>query len=166
MPDIPAFCDNCGAIFRSGIFLSGGTANLVGNKAGPCPICGSMGTIPDGVFTATGNVLRLLSGPANTVERLVRLSEVINAAREQRKEPNQIVEEIKKEAPELSSIVDALPRTRSELYNFLLVILTALGLLIAAISSNDDDGAVDEVRIGKMVEESVARAIDSSLHSR
>lgn len=160
MPDIPAFCDNCGAIFRSGIFIGGGTATMVGNRAGPCPVCGSMGTIPDGVYSAAGNVLRLLSGPQKTVEQLKRLAAVINEARRTQEEPNQIAERIKEEAPELSSFVDALPKTRSELYNFLLVILTAVSVLIAAYAVNNSSPSEEEIE--RMVEDTVEKAIQES----
>jgi uncharacterized protein YecA (UPF0149 family) len=161
MPDIPAFCDKCGAIFRSGIFIGGGTATLVGNKAGPCPMCASMGTIPDGVYSAAGNVLRLLSGPHKTVEQLIKLAAIIAEARRVQEEPNQIAEKIKQEAPELSSLVDALPKTRSELYNFILVICAAVTVLLTAAVFNKED-APSEAEIERMVEDTVRKAIQES----
>lgn len=161
MPDIPAFCNKCGAIFRSGIFIGGGTATLVGNSAGPCPVCGSMGTIPDGVYTVAGNVLRLLSGPQKTIEQLKKLAAVIAEARRIENEPNQIAEKITQEAPELSSVVDALPKTRSELYNFILVILTAISVLIATAAVNKNEGP-SEAEVERMVEETVEKAIQES----
>ncbi|HTN93696.1 MAG TPA: SEC-C metal-binding domain-containing protein [Gallionella sp.] len=120
-----------------------------------------MGTIPDGVYTAAGNVLRLLSGPQKTIEQLKRLVAVIVEARRTQEEPNRIAEKIKEEAPELSSLVDALPKTRSELYNFILVILTAVSVLIAAAAVNKNSNPSD-AEIEKMVEEAVEMAIQQS----
>ena len=99
MPQLPAFCDNCGTVFPSGFAISGGgSATLIGNKSGPCPACGGMGSVPDGVFNVTGNVVRLLSGPQKTIEQLQKLASVINEARRTVEEPNKAVEKIKKEA--------------------------------------------------------------------
>ena len=162
MPDIPAFCDKCGAIFRSGIFIGGGgVATLVGNKAGPCPSCGSMGTIPDGVFSAAGNVLRLLSGPSKTVNQLKQLASVISEAQRTQEEPNIVADKIKEEAPELASVIDALPQTRAELYSFILVIFTAITMLIAVSNLNNNE-TLSEAEIEKMVEESIEKSIGES----
>src|SRR5258708_29540160 len=54
MPQVPAVCDSCSRLFPSGIVLTNVThATLTGNKSGPCPFCGSMGSILDGVYEAT-----------------------------------------------------------------------------------------------------------------
>lgn len=160
MPFVPAFCNDCNAIFRSGFNVGGGTATFIGSSAGPCPVCGGMGSIPDGVYTAAGNVLRLLSGPQITVERLQKLAAVIREVHKKNAEPQQVTDLIKKEAPELRSVVDAIPKTRSELYNFILVILTAISVLIAANALTSK--GLDEDEIEKLVEDTVEEAIRES----
>ncbi|MFQ5585475.1 MAG: SEC-C metal-binding domain-containing protein [Thermodesulfobacteriota bacterium] len=162
MPHIPAFCDNCGAAFSSGIVIENSlNVTLSGNKSGPCPACGSMGTIPDGVFTVTGNIIKLLAGPQRTIEQLQHLARVISDARKYVKEPNTTANKIKLEAPELSSIVDALPKTRSELYSFLTVILMAIGVVIAVYGSyKDREPTEDEIQ--KMIDQSIKQAIEES----
>ena len=161
MPDIPAFCNNCGAIFRSGIFIGGGTATLVGNTAGPCPVCGSMGVIPDGVYSIAGNIINLLSGPHSSVEHLKRLASILNEARLVKTEPNLVAEKIREEAPELSSIIDVLPKTRSELYPFITLIFFTITVLIAyATYSNSNSLSSDDIE--KLIEDSVEKTIQDS----
>lgn len=65
MPNPPAFCPACGAIFPSPISIGGGQVTLIGNVTN-CPRCGSTANILDGVFTATEGVLQVLAGPQFT----------------------------------------------------------------------------------------------------
>jgi hypothetical protein len=58
----PAICDSCGAVFPSGFALGGGaSAFFSGSKSGPCPRCGLMGSIPDGLYEVVDDVLRITS---------------------------------------------------------------------------------------------------------
>lgn len=128
--DIPAFCDTCGAVFRSGISVDNATnITFVGNVAGPCPVCGGMGHIPDGVFDFVGKTIKVLSASKRTVEELSRLAKVLGEALENKQSPQQVATTLRKEAPELSRLADVLPRTRAELYSFLALIVAAITLL-------------------------------------
>jgi hypothetical protein len=141
---LPAICDNCGAVFPSGFAVSG---TVIRCKSGPCPACGSTGSVPDGTYQIAGNVIRLLAGPQKTINQLHSLVAVVTEARKIVKEPNSALEKIKREAPELSSIADALPKTRNELYGFLTLILMIIGTIIAAGALfKDQDPSDDEVQ--------------------
>lgn len=62
MAIIPAICQNCGSIFDSGIYLgSGASGMLKGNKSGPCPVCGEMGIIPDGMYEVVDGIVNIFS---------------------------------------------------------------------------------------------------------
>jgi hypothetical protein len=50
MVNLPAVCDVCGTIFPSGFTFAGGSHYFSGCQSGPCPGCGGMGQIPDGVI--------------------------------------------------------------------------------------------------------------------
>ncbi|GJA11852.1 hypothetical protein KAM344_23540 [Aeromonas caviae] len=137
MPNLPAICDDCGTMFPSGFVMENCTnISLSGNKSGPCPSCGGMGSIPDGVFNVLGNVIEILDAPRKTVDQLNRYVRVLNSAREQKLSREQIKEQIDKDVPELASISDFLPKTRNELYAFLALLL---GILTTIITSMKDD---------------------------
>lgn len=78
MPEMPAFCDNCGAVFGSGfVFENCIDVTLSGNRVGPCPSCGGTGHVPDGVYDITANAINLLHGTIKTVQQLQQLSALL-----------------------------------------------------------------------------------------
>ena len=71
---VPAFCDTCGAVFTVGIVANGPNVfTFSGTRAGPCPSCGGMGHIPDGIFSFVGETIEVLSAPERTLDELSRL---------------------------------------------------------------------------------------------
>jgi hypothetical protein len=134
MSVLPAFCDNCGAIFNSGIIGGDGIAlntTFIGCSAGPCPKCGGMGHIPDGVYNFIGNTIEFLSGPQRTLEELKRFSEILKAAQEKQATPDKLSEEIGNELPQyLYLLKDILPKSKKEFYSFIGLILTTITILI------------------------------------
>jgi len=156
VPEMPAFCDNCGAIFGSGfVFENGTNISLSGNKVGPCPNCGATGSVPDGVYDITGNAIKLISGTLKTVEQLKALSVILTNAQKNNQTREEVDEQIQKETPELSSFASILPKTRVELYAFITIILMAIGLMIT--SSSNDSLSEDDV------EQMIERAIQQSM---
>jgi hypothetical protein len=130
MPSIPAFCDTCGTAFPSGFFFENSTnVTLSGNKSGPCPNCGGMGHVPDGVFNFIGSTIEILSAPQRTVEELTRLAQILRDAKTKQQSNEQVTSQIKRELPMLSSLADLLPKNREQLYGFLAVVLAAIQLL-------------------------------------
>jgi RNase P subunit RPR2 len=140
MPLMPAFCDNCGTVFSSGVYGDNALqTTFVNCTAGPCPKCGGIGHIPDGVYNLVGSAIEFLSGPQRTIDELKRLSELLNIAKEKQFTPEKINEELEKELPQfLSLLKDILPKTKTELYSFIGLILTAITILINSsnLSSN------------------------------
>jgi hypothetical protein len=131
MQFIPAFCDKCGTAFPSGFSVENAKhLTLSGNKVGPCPRCGGMGSVPDGVFNIVDGAIEVLLAPTITIERLGRLALLIQDARAKNMTAQQIGEQIAEDAPELSGLTELLPRTRRELYQFLAVLTAALSLVL------------------------------------
>ncbi len=61
---VVAFCENnkCREIFLFN--LPGmGNVELIGGKAGPCPNCGGLGIIPDGLYDYVNNQITFIRGP-------------------------------------------------------------------------------------------------------
>lgn len=100
--NLPAFCDNqeCSAIFPSDFVVDNAMhITLAGNKSGPCPRCGSMGSIFDGVFNFVDNAIEIISAPQYTIDELNKLSKIITEAIKNRESAQNIVDKINKEAP-------------------------------------------------------------------
>lgn len=134
---VPAFCDTCEAVFRSGIVVENATnITFVGNRAGPCPVCGGMGHVPDGVFNFVGNTIQILSAPQRTVDELSRLAQIIREARERRESPEVVAQKIREQLPELAGLTDLLPKTRAELYSFLALIIAVIALITQSGGEN------------------------------
>lgn len=135
---VPAVCNSCGAIFASGIEATNSTnVSFTNCSAGPCPACGGMGHIPDGVYNFIGNTIELLSGPARTISELERLAQVLKKARKNNASLQEISEEIEAQVPELSSIKDILPKTRTELYAFIALIISTISIILSQGASNE-----------------------------
>jgi SEC-C motif len=129
MPSVPAFCDTCGTVFNSGIFVENSTnITFTGNRSGPCPNCGGMGHVPDGVFNFIGNTIEILSAPERTIAELTQLARILREAKEKSETREQVVSRVEREIPSLSKLVKLLPENRSELYGFLAVVLAAVQL--------------------------------------
>ena len=129
MPMLPAFCDTCGTVFGSGIVADNATnITFSGNRSGPCPKCGGMGRIPDGVFNFIGNTIEILRAPARTVAELTHLAEILREAQEKSQTKGEVSARIEKELPSLASLSKLLPENRAELYGFLAVVLAAVQL--------------------------------------
>lgn len=129
MPSVPAFCDSCGAAFNSGFFVENSTnITFDGNRSGPCPQCGGMGHVPDGVFNFIGNTIEILSAPERTVSELLGLARIVREARDKGENKEQVASRIEKELPSLSALAKLLPTNKNELYGFLGVVIAAVAL--------------------------------------
>ena len=155
MPEMPAFCD-CGSIFGSGfVFENCSSVNLSGNTAGPCPNCGGVGHIPDGVYNITGDAIRLISGTLKSVEQLKTLSRILANAQKNNQTREEVNEKIQKETPELNSFASILPKTRVELYAFITIILMAIGMMIT--TSNNQ--SLSESDVEKVIDNSIQKSM-------
>src|SRR5687768_4285772 len=105
MPQIPAVCGTCGTMFPSGIVMGeGASATFVGNTAGPCPNCGGMGRIPDGLWEATRDATLTLS--QLTRNELTELRVVIEEARARGASTEEIRREVEERVPTVSGLLD------------------------------------------------------------
>jgi len=127
---MPAFCNSCGAIFASGLdFDNAAEVSLSGCTAGPCPHCGGMGRIPDGVFNFIGNTIQILLAPQRTVDELSRLTQILHEARKKQQSTEAVTKKIREELPSLNRLTDLLPTDRNELYGFLALIVAVVALV-------------------------------------
>lgn len=152
MPMIQAFCDICGTMFPSGIFVENSTISLSGNRAGPCPKCGGMGHIPDGIFQIIGNTIEVLSAPQRTLQELKRFAEVINEAQKKEYSSEEFIEKVKENIPEFSSITDLIPKNRAELYAFIALLLTIIQILMQS-PEKPSQNITNNINIRQVIEQ-------------
>ena len=132
MANVPVICDACGAFFIAKSLFGGDLRHVTfsgSNKVGPCPGCGSVGRIPDGTYDFIGASIDLLSAPDRSIAELKTLARLLRSARDESVTPERVREEIRSELPGLSEL---LPRSRSELYACIAIILTIIAMLLKA----------------------------------
>lgn len=136
---VPAICDNCGTIFPSAFEFSNSINVSFSNcGSGPCPSCGRNGHVPDGVYNFIGNTIELLSGPSRSIAELERLALSLKRLKVERVSPEQVAQ-IFHDTPELSTLSDALPKTRNELYAFIAIILSIITIIIGQLKSENKE---------------------------
>jgi hypothetical protein len=131
MAGIPAFCDKCKLVFDSrfvGTIGEGGAIHISGCGVS-CPKCGNMAKILDGVYKSVGGMLEIFVEHQSR-EDLKKILDIFEYAKKQELSREEIVEKIKRDAPELSKLSDILPKTRQDLYAFLMLIVMFISLLM------------------------------------
>lgn len=139
MPVVPAICEDCETIFPSGFNVSGQNITLVGNRSGPCPTCGGIGVVPDMTLSSVGNAFEVLWTTKDSLELLTRIEEIFQTARKEEVSRDELAKVIEEEVPELNHLIDILPKTRTELYAFLAVILLAIGMFRCSPGVSKDE---------------------------
>lgn len=155
MINLPAICDNCEMIFPSGIAGGGGsTLVMEGNKSGPCPRCGKMGSIPDGTYRLIENIIEVLSAPERTLDELKRFSDLLDKTRKEELNIEELVKETNERLPSLHPLLDwVLPRNRSEKFSFGMVLLgIILNIFTSALINNQPADVEPEVIVNNIYE--------------
>ncbi len=130
--NIPAFCDNenCRTVFPSGfVFSNVANATFSGNKSGPCPRCGGMGHVPDGIFNFVGETIEIISAPEKTLDDFLKFSKIIREAYEQKQSFEMVAQNIKEKTPSFSKILDLLPDNKSDWYTFIGTLVAIVALI-------------------------------------
>lgn len=103
MAAIPAICDKCHAVFDSGFSGGGGSTVLMrGCRSGPCPECGAMGSVPDGTYSLNETLIRFLSGPRSSYQRLAYVAETIRRMQAEDASADEILLEVSRTSPALA----------------------------------------------------------------
>jgi hypothetical protein len=143
----------------SGIEVEGGgNLTMVGNTVGPCPVCGGIGEIPDGVYDFVGDTIRVVATSGYSRDQLQRLADLIAQARVAGASPREVVQQIEREAPELSEVAKRLlvPRTPADLVAWLTLFLMALQMLSSTSGGQD----LSEAEINRLTDQAVERAME------
>jgi len=138
---IPAICTNstCGTVFFvTNMFAvaEGRTVTLTGCKQGPCPTCGAIGAVPNGLYQNLGT--STLFTPRSPKDRAVLenalrfVQEAINTDMP----ATDFQEAAKKRSPELSALWRLMPETQSEACQFWLLVCAVITVLLLAYQAS------------------------------
>ena len=131
---LPAICDQCGAVFSSGFAIENSTrVSMVGCGAGPCPSCGGSGTIPDGLYDAFGDTLRILADGPRSARSLEHLADVLRNAQRQGMDREATAVAIETEVPEFAALAsDIRQRHGWTLNQWLMFLLALIAVLVTS----------------------------------
>ncbi len=105
MNNLIAFCENtsCGTVFEYPNLIGGegsATIHMTNTKVGPCPKCGSVGIVPDGVYKYANNVIDFLTGPSSSIEVLKKIESILKNAKKGKHSKEEVLAEIEKTSPD------------------------------------------------------------------
>lgn len=147
---VPAICDRCGGIFGSEGFISGSNAKnitMVGNKVGPCPNCGGMGSIPDGVYDIQDNTLKVIKASGTSPETLQSLIGLLESLGRGEASSSQVINRVEQEAPALAPTVrKALEKSDPSKWITLLIAIITLYLQATASQPPSADEVAESIR--------------------
>ena len=131
MPAVLAVCDTCGIPFPSGFFFENATnITMVGNRSGPCPKCGGMGSIPDGRYDTTHDSIRIMATSAKSIQSLQQLASVLRNVNRPGVTSQAVAAAIQSQAPQFSALVPVVQRGGFDIKWWLPFIVGVIAVMI------------------------------------
>ncbi len=172
MNRVIAYCENknCGAIFEIPNLIGGpGSAQIefTNTRLGPCPNCGSIGLVPDGVYKYFNQAISFVRGPKESVDKLIQLKELLLKFKSNPSTKEEVVKEVEKISPDYARTINKAPQS----FDYQKWILTILAILTTAIlvhqtyfKGNDDqikDKIIEQLlkQNGKLIEQTKTQPI-------
>jgi hypothetical protein len=130
MPNPPARCRRCGLLYPARQYGGEGSINIrfVGCTE-ECPRCGGTAEVLDGTYDFVGDTVRLIAGPAATIETFRTIAAVLEGYKSGRKSAIETKQEIEQVAP---TVGEWLGKVGSD-PTFLGASLQALAAIMAAL---------------------------------
>jgi|SRR5690625_3825784 len=148
MTNIPAFCDNCGNVFPSGLVIQNVLNITLQNNKSQCPKCHQMASVPDGIFNFYSDAIEILEASEQTVYELQKFFRILQQATEN--ETN-LQNKIKKEVPKLSFLAKFIPNDVKELAVYLTAIGTLIGIFTEKVQINTHIEINPHIEINQMI---------------
>jgi len=135
MPELPAYCDNCGAVkLKTGIIVENST--FLGPAIG-CGKCDCGGTfvigdvkVQDGKVYKLRRVYNILTQASVPASDLRVLSNKLVQAKEAQEEPSKLIETIQDETPQFAGLTDVLiPTDPSSFWTMVAAIIALIALI-------------------------------------
>ena len=138
MSTLPAICQTCGTIFLSGCSFENSTnITLSGNLSDPCPQCGRMGRIPDGLFNFIGEAAEAIESSDITTSRLQELIDLVHGlATDSSMTPERVADAVAETAPSLGMLLKKYlaPQSAADFYAMLAALIGLLALLLGMMA--------------------------------
>ncbi len=148
----PALCIGCKTLYPSGV--EGNAA--AGTVTVPCPACGEVGYVPDGVESYIRRLIEHLSAPERSISEIERLSVIFVAAMQSEAAFAHVGDTIKESIPPLSPIADLLPSLPAERYAFISLALKSIVLFIGELGEGNDPTVDVQQVVNAVYEEEAA----------
>lgn len=137
---VPVFCDNCGAVFASHRAAGRTDAKkiqITGMKVGPCPNCGGMGSVPDGVYGLIDDALTVVHAtdlPATTLQEVISvLEDVVSGVTT----GDQALKDVEERAPDLVPVINVYLQ-RADPMRWVMLLLAILTVAMAGPGTAND----------------------------
>ncbi len=155
--NLPAVCGACGTIFPSGFMIAGGPNYFSDVRAGPCPGCGGIGRVPEGMIDlrrpdvvaalramaelgSIGNLRRMVGLlSAASTDELLAIRQALTVGTAGRSE-DQVVKDVQRAAPGLADVAGLIRDrdNRMELATWL-TLLVAIVAIVIAVKTNHQE---------------------------
>jgi hypothetical protein len=153
MPEVLAICENCSTVFGSGmVFENSAAVTMVGNRAGPCPTCGDMGRVPDGVYDFLANAIRVVGAPGRSTDDLQKLISILQEAQQQDLSPDEVETKVRDELPAFLGLFSLLPSNKNEFYGFISMLATVAALLVGLAQSRGQEPSHVHIDVDQVVQ--------------
>lgn len=142
MYNLPAICDNCSNVFPSG--FSGGsgvTMITLNSKSGPCPYCGGMGSVPNGIYQIISEVEAILQ--TDNGKDVYKLQRILNTTN-QNESIKSIEKKIKKETPQYEGIIEAIEYFFTKTKNTFAAIGIVSAIVFGILSTYENQQSKEE----------------------
>ena len=165
MPLVLAICDANGHPFSSGMSIAAGVVNatLIGNKAGPCPVCGSTGTIPDGVYDAVGGVISRIALSGASIGEFRALHRLLEEP--QNRSAETIADDIDAISPKFNSLANLLRSTALKQLLIGVLIIVLAGLILDTVREPPST-TINETHIHIDADTAILRIAESAQSDR
>jgi len=159
MSTFVAFCENpaCGAIFPApNIFGGEGTATIqmTNNRYGPCPSCGGLGRIPDGLYQYANHVVEFLRGPQESLAALRKVQALLGEFRAKDLPRDEVLNQVRDVAPRVASAMEKVPSIAiTQQWMQILIALVTLAILIQTTYFKKSDQELEKLFIDHLLQE-------------
>jgi len=136
-----AICESaeCGAVFEAAIIGGSGSAkvSIEDSRVGPCPSCGGMGRIPDGVYQYSAGVVNFLSGSDQSLEALRRVEGLLRQMRKRGAAREEVLAEVRGVSPVIADALGGVPDVGVK-QQWIMILLAIMTLAIDVASKGLD----------------------------